>query len=444
MATITPHARSSLRRTACDRCRHSKLRCFRDENQQKCARCLRLELRCEVAPAKPPGRPRKVMSIPVAADIPTDDVEVLSPQSIERNHSPEAGGSVLPGQSPENLLLGLDNHIQVNSPLSQMSSALQSGGDGFNLTSILPLSEFRTPEWFETSCFDPEPPNRDPLEVHSLFTAKLDRHECFKELSQLNVDLHVHWGVLKELIDTGQIKFSSFIDHLPPPAGDGVSRAEKLLIMSQRFQQAVTNLNWVVKHEPKPLHATMPVIFDEENVLDPLLDIAGPLPTSFSQDTGSYPTTSESRGVMTESDELLETPFVCLLVSCYVQMIQLFEIMFVHVHRRIDGLDRDRLTLSDPGKGITMGAFYIYSGRLQSMFYCQAVLYFLENIERGLGILLEQMEHSASGLLSHPQHFNLLQRELGGQVCEGISERVRALRETVEKARICSLQDVGW
>lgn len=336
------------------------------------------------------------------------------------------------------MLPGHDDYQQVNTIFGQKPLPSHSNINGWTLTSVAPLPDFRVPDWYEMSCFDAGfLPIRDPLDVHSLFSARLDRTECIKELSQLNVDLHVQCQNLRELIDTGRIKFSTFTDHLPPPAGDGVSLAEKLLIMSQRFQQAVTNLGWVVKNEPRPPSTTAPIAIDDDPAVDPLLKNSG---SSVGQAAGG------SNEYVTEQDDgLLETPFVFLLVSCYVQMIHLWEIMYFHVHRRILGVDHDQLTLSDPGKGIQMGAFYIFSGRLQSMFFCQAVLYFVENIDRGLGILPEQRaQGGGSGLLGHPQHFGLLQRELGGQVNEGVNERVRALRDSVERARICSLQDVGW
>lgn len=315
--------------------------------------------------------------------------------------------------------------------------------NGFHINAVMPHSEFRAPEWYEATVSDSGfVPSRDPLEVHSLFTVRLDRHECFKELSQLNVDLHVHRQALGELIDTDRIRFSTFTDHLPPPNGDGVSLAEKLLIISQRFQQAITNLCWVFNNDPKPLHATAVAVVDDDMVLDPLLNMTGPFPMSPDQEIRSEQGISGGNAI--EQDGLLETSFVCLLVSCYVQMISLWEIMFVHVHRRINGVDMDQLTLSDPGKGVQMGAFYIFSGRLQSMFYCQAVLYFLDNIDRGLCILPEQREQGITGLLSHPQHFHLLQRELGGQFSKWQNERVRALRYSVEEGRLSAQQDIGW
>ncbi|KAI0834229.1 hypothetical protein F5Y06DRAFT_173487 [Hypoxylon sp. FL0890] len=451
----TPHARSSLRRTACDRgrCRQSKLRCLRDENREKCVRCLRLELRCEVAPAKPPGRPRKVVSTPSLLEA-TSHAESSTPRSSPeslgtgdhsppRAQTPDSRNRAPPDQGLGNVLPRLDGERHVIGEFGHTPLPSHSDVNGYSFTSLVPHPEFRTPEGYETGCFDPgPPPSRDPLEVHSLFTAKLDRHECLKELSQLNVDLHNQWMALQALMDSDRINFAAFCEHPPPPAGDGVSLAEKFLIMSQRFQQAITNLNWVVKNEPRPLHPIAPAILDDDMVLDPLLNIEGPLPIPRNPD----PETSQSapEGTVAEHNQLLETPFACLLVSCYVQLISLWEVMFIHVNRRVSGEDRSQLTLSDPSKGIQMGAFYIFSGRLQSMFFCQAVLYFQDNIDRGLGILPEQREQGWSGLLSHPQHFNLLQRELGGGVSKGGSERVRELRDAVERTRVFSFHDIGW
>ncbi|KAL7623674.1 hypothetical protein AAE478_005226 [Parahypoxylon ruwenzoriense] len=457
MATA-PRLRSSLRRTACDRCRHSKLRCFRDanqENQEKCARCLRLDLRCEVAPARPPGRPRKVISTtPAVSGLPADrdSASLRSPEICRGSPGPPQGAIPLPGESPEILSDFDDNQaITQSDDIPNHVSAYNGGGDSLSLVPVLPLSRLRGAEWYETSRFDSgfSLPPRDPLDVHNLFTAKLDRHECLKELSQLNMDLHTQWHVLQNLRDNDNVRFSTFTDHPPPPVGDSVSLAEKLLIMSQRFQQAITNLSWVVKNEPKCLCGTdtPPIaVSEDELILDPLLrGASGPSSTaSRGRGAGSEQAPTEYNGKVTTQNGLLDTPFVCALVSCYVQVINLWEIMYFHVRRRIEGLDKDRLMLSDPSKGIQMGAFYIFSGRLQSMFFCQAVLYFLGNIDRALGILPEQREQGAPGLLSHPQHFSFLQRELGGLDGDGKSERTRILRDEIEWARLCSFKDVGW
>ncbi|KAI1456493.1 hypothetical protein F4805DRAFT_225872 [Annulohypoxylon moriforme] len=442
MAT-TPHPRSSLRRTACDRCRHSKLKCFRDENQLKCARCLRLELRCEVAPAKPPGRPRKVPLAPVILSESTDNIDVLSPQLLESGSQStveeDAQCSFSQSQNSDDFQLGDFNHA----PLASYNNI-----NGFFLALMPPMPEFKMPEWHETSRFDPGfAPSRDPLEVHTLFTAKLDRQECLKELSQLNVDLHVLDQALQGLDNEGKLNFAAFCSHYPPPDGDGVSFAEKFLIMSQRFQQTITNLSWVVKNDPKPLQDAVSVVDNNDLPLDPLLNIDGPLPLSLNQQgvnrQGENNHITPEEGVPNQG-EPLETPFTCLLVSCYVQLIHLWETMWHHVRNRTSGVDRSELTLSDPSKGVQMGAFYIFSGRLQSMFFCQAVLYFLDNIDRGLSILPEQREQGVSGLLSHSQHFDLLQRELGGEVREGESERVRSLKDLIEKTRVFTLNDIGW
>lgn len=297
--------------------------------------------------------------------------------------------------------------------------------------------------------------------MHSLLATKLDQRSCMRELSQLNIDLHDQWKTLQDLED---VKFATFVDHPPPPVGDGVSVAEKLLLLSQRFQQAIANLTWVLQSEDggRKFGAFTGDVVDENNDGDdenndddddnnddatPTSPIPTP-PTPAPHDTPDHP---------------LPTPFTCLLTSCFVQTISLWELMFMHVQRRTSGIDRYPLftlpthplsssssshAYADPSKGIQMGAFYIWSGRLQGMFFCQAVLYFVENIERGLGALPEQQRKGGGGLLSHPRNHEFLQRELGGSgvgMGKGAgagSDRVRALKSLVEKSRLCSLRDV--
>ncbi|KAI8958860.1 hypothetical protein F5Y11DRAFT_25637 [Daldinia sp. FL1419] len=452
MAT-TPHARSSLKRTACDRCRRSKLRCLRDENQEKCTRCLRLDLYCSVAPAKPPGRPRKATaSKPARGDLVADtngsSIQLIEQESHGAADAANTPCSIPPSQNPYSLLPGLDDFAQVNSLFNEtqsLPSLPQSDINDLDLNLTLPFSDLRTPEWNEVNRLNPgSPPSRDPLEVHSLFTAKLDRHECLKELSQLNVDLHSHWKALQELDESGKVNFVTFVDHPPPPAGDGVSLAEKFLIMAQRFQQAITNLIWVVKHEPESLYQPGRVVSDDGTAADSWPYVAHPL----SAPPPPPPPREESHqaalgDILAEQYALLITPFACVLVSCYVQMINLWEVMFFHAHRRAIGVDRSPLNLSDPSKGIQLGAFYMFSGRLASMFYCQTVLYFLDNIDRGLGILPDQRQQGVSGLISHPRHFDMLQKELGGGLIEGVNERVWTLKDTVEKARLQSVNEAG-
>ncbi|KAI1471040.1 uncharacterized protein F4812DRAFT_164489 [Daldinia caldariorum] len=475
MAT-TPHPRSSLRRTACDRCRQSKLRCLRNGDQGKCTRCLRLDLCCSVAPAKPPGRPRKLVPARTGGGNLGTNPRVSSNQflgSINHNALPRRS-STSPHPSPDNLPPGLDGFPQIDdlsneTPLLSRNESNSFFGSHF----MLPFSEHCTPEWNEANYLNAGcSPNRDPLEVHSLFTAKLDRHECLKELSQINVDLHGHWQTVQELNDSGKVNFVTFVAHPPPPAGDGISLAEKLLIMAQRFQQAITNLIWVVKHESKPLYRPGHVVVNDEAATNspssyPLSQPLGPEERERHQATQPAPEEDPSA----QQADPSTTPFACVLVSCYVQLVRLWETMFFHAHRRAAGLDRYPLALSDPSKGVQLGAFYVYSGRLASMFYCQAALYFLDNIDRGLGIVSPEQQQQqqqrgaaapASGLLSHPRHLDMLRRELrageGGEEEEEeeeeeelgsggsdgvISKRVKALRDAIERARLSSVHDTG-
>ncbi|KAI1084609.1 hypothetical protein F5B20DRAFT_575929 [Whalleya microplaca] len=421
--------RSSLRRTACDRCRHSKLRCFRDEDQPKCSRCLRLELSCEIAPARRPGRPRKADSTPAAVEAPDQNI---NHQSLEPTHSPLTLPAGAPTPQSQDIPEARD-YVQNDDLYGHVSYV----SDMFNAAPVFSPPEPRSIE-YGTIWGDGATPIRDPLNLHNLFEVKLDRHECLKELSQLNVDYHVQWQALKDNMDT--VRFSTFVNHPPPPAGDGICLAKKLLIMSQRFQQALVNLNWVVKNEPRSI-ITTDVVWDNADLpVDPLINVTDSsiLPELF---TGNDQ--PDCHDDATVNDGMIDTPLVCVLVSCYVQMISLWESLFFHITRRMKGLDTERLSFSDPSKGLQMGVFYIFSGRLQGMFLAQAVQYFLVNIDRELGILPEQRRQGMQGLLSQPHHFKLLQRELGSEENKE-SDRPSALRESVEHVRVSALTQTGF
>ncbi|KAI1746165.1 hypothetical protein F4680DRAFT_442434 [Xylaria scruposa] len=61
----TSGSRSSLRRSACDRCRSMKLKCMRDSNYpQTCLRCMQTAVHCLTGPAKPLGRAARAAASP--------------------------------------------------------------------------------------------------------------------------------------------------------------------------------------------------------------------------------------------------------------------------------------------------------------------------------------------------------------------------------------------
>ncbi|ETN44899.1 uncharacterized protein HMPREF1541_09774 [Cyphellophora europaea CBS 101466] len=51
---------NGLQRTACDRCRHHKLKCNRDEGLKQCRRCIRAGQQCLTGTARKAGRPQKL------------------------------------------------------------------------------------------------------------------------------------------------------------------------------------------------------------------------------------------------------------------------------------------------------------------------------------------------------------------------------------------------
>ncbi|KAH8158110.1 hypothetical protein CIB48_g10133 [Xylaria polymorpha] len=70
-------SRSSLRRSACDRCRTMKLKCLRDRNYpQTCLRCFRTAAQCLTGPAKPLGRAARAAAGPSRDPVKLQEAEI--------------------------------------------------------------------------------------------------------------------------------------------------------------------------------------------------------------------------------------------------------------------------------------------------------------------------------------------------------------------------------
>ncbi|KAI8634471.1 hypothetical protein F5Y19DRAFT_212465 [Xylariaceae sp. FL1651] len=415
---MSSSSRSTLQRTACDICRKHKLKCLRDNTHPDCLRCVRLHLRCEIAPARRPGRPRKdatkidgddEVDSSAAADAAEPASARYLPPQVES--LPPVDGSRLPSDPP-----GCFPQLPTDNYYFRLTAAL-AGPQPWGI-------DFAT-------IGNPSVPSTANLDLKNPFAASLSKDQCLQELLQLNRDFHIQWQAIQAM--EGNVSFETFIGHLPPPFGDGLSIAEKCLMMALRFQQAIINLDWIMKHEPKLLGIS-PQQFSSispdgiGSMMNRLLTIS-----QVDESITSENEVSDNRASTDQPRMFLETPFVCLLVSCYVHTISLFEAMFVHIHRRNHNLDTDPVAHVDPNKGLQMGAFYIFSGRLQGQVIAVIVTYFLDNIERGLGLLPGIRDNSTFGLLSRPQHFELVQSELGSAGRE--SQRPQALRASVEACR---------
>ncbi|RYP83956.1 hypothetical protein DL769_001262 [Monosporascus sp. CRB-8-3] len=279
------------------------------------------------------------------------------------------------------------------------------------------------------------------------YAGSVDQHGCLRELSRLNIDLHAQNTMLRE--NRASVNLAMLLTATHPPEGDGVTTiCERALNFAQKFHAIIDNLDSILKNRSGVYEPSGP-LFDYAE--DPLLAdmFAGQDPSIAMSEDFAY-TIGHDEGPSSPSPD---TPVVLLLVSCYVQIIELFETIFAHIHWRLKHLDTDPIPSFEPAKGLRVGAFYSFDGRMESIVYAQVVACLLDRVERGLGLLPDQQRHgdpgpgfggrTRRGLLSRPHHFDLLQRELGEEG-PGASARPRALRDTVEDARLIMATDTSW
>ncbi|RYP06491.1 hypothetical protein DL764_003142 [Monosporascus ibericus] len=433
-------AKSSLRRTACDRCRAQKLRCLRDGTQPKCTRCTRLGVACEVGRAGRPGRPRRPDVTATAASSastrgdmrPADGFDNAVQNAIDASSQDCVLGN-------EYLPLGGGHHF--------LDDFTREDGDDTNLQSAMSPPPRQDDAIASTSGTQEVVTSRSYFGHGTEFTGSVDQHGCLRELSRLNIDLHAQTTVLRE--NRASVDVAMLVTATHPPKGDGVTTiCERALTFTQKFHDIIDNLDSILKNRSM-VHEPSGALFHYAE--DPLLaDMFAGLGPSIAMSEGFVYTTGQDEGPSSPSPD---TPVVLLLVSCYVQIIELFEIIFVHIHRRLKHLDTDPIPYFDPAKGLRIGTFYSCDGRLESIIYTQVVACLLDRVERGLGLLPDPQRYddpgpgfggrSRCGLLSRPHHFDLLQRELG-QKGPGTSARPRALRDAVENARLIMATDTSW
>ncbi|RYP70895.1 hypothetical protein DL771_005145 [Monosporascus sp. 5C6A] len=432
--------KSSLRRTACDRCRAQKLRCLRDGTHPKCTRCTRLGVACEVGRAGRPGRPRRpdVATTAVASTSGSGDTHPTNGSDETVQNATDA--------SSQDRMLG-DEYLALGGGGHFLGEFTGRDGDGTNLLSGMSPPPRQDDAIASTFCNQGVATSRSYFGYGAEFTGSVDQNGCLRELSRLNIDLHAQTTVLRENRASVNVAMLMADTHLLEGGGE-MTICERALNFAQKLHAIMDNLDSILKNRSRVYEPSGP-LFDYAE--DPLLAdmFAGQDPSiAMSQDFAYTVGHDEGR-----SSPSPDTPVVLLLVSCYVQIIELFETIFVHIHRRLKYLDTDPIPNFDPTKGLRIGAFHSSDGRMESIVYTQVVACLLDRVERGLGLLPDQQRcddpgpglggRTRRGLLSRPHHLDLLHRELG-EKGPGASARPRALRDTVESARLIMATDTSW
>ncbi|KAK7753786.1 hypothetical protein SLS62_004151 [Diatrype stigma] len=503
--------KSSLRRTACDRCRMQKLKCLRDdEGQPRCIRCTRLNVACEVGRTGRPGRPRKPNPGPNLA-APTSAAATNPNEGFGCRGAAPDGAIRYPAMAtnqPQDLLFG-DGNGGLDAATED--TFVGGGGGGGDFATIggagdydldldldlppqdsepLPPPPSPPPELSQDNDDDDSPRINPTLTNDQEITPRYcilqgggsapnipptaSQHECLRELSQLNVDLHAQAAMLKAA-DPASINLGTFVCATPPPAGDGLTICERSLDYAQRLHRTMGALRWVLNHhqqqqqpravrhksapplsghggngaDTEALHGHYQNLRNGGNGGSGFENLAAPAPSPPPPPATGTPEDEEvDYGGEAGGPPAPDAPVALLLVSCYAQLVGLLEAIFHHVHRRLASLDVGPMPDYDPAKGVQLGVFYSLDGRLAGMVYAQIVGCLLDRIELGLGIA--GAAAGAGGLLSEPRYFELLQRELflsgsgGGNGRESRSARPQELRDAVERARLTMAMDASW
>ena len=416
--------KTSLRRTACNRCRSHKLRCLRDDaSQPKCDRCNRLNAVCEIGKAGRPGRPRKQCLVNSTASSGSTSTHSINSRNAQDETERHAIGPL------HYLLAGAKLPIAA---FDSDGDDLATGTDDFGLTPSFPWCPVDDEVNLSTELVGVVPAVDPPRRTKPAPTYT-QQHECLRDLSHLYVDLHADTSILRQNRETENI--FTFFWAVPKPVGDGSMLFERLLNYAQSLNRIMSNLDRALRYSAEAYQESRQSQHDENSF-------------------HATPGTKEPRmpGISTMEDDqgrpTLDTPVVLLLVSCYAQIIEILEILIAIANKRLETIFENRQLDFSPTRGFQIGSFYSCDGRMEGLAYLQTLTCLLDRIERGLGLPPDPRyiipPSGRSALLSCPHHFELLHNELGSKGPEGKSTRPQELRDSIESARLMMLSDTSW
>lgn len=383
-----------------------------------------------MAATRRPGRPKKA---PAIAQTP----ESLSMENQPPDHAADFGGvfsldltlddgtSMTQGAEFFNVPMGLDEMNGALSLANTRNSADPGGldlplGDGSMLCRLMAEGkELKNPSW--------------------------DMHQCFKELSELNVDLHAQMNAIRERSSNIGIGVYICIDSTNMNQS-GFTFAERALTAVQKFHDIITRVEWLLCQRPMSdghrdlvNHDVGAVLFDGSLNFFPEVSPTGlPSPESIS---GTAYTDGQVK------PPKLEMAVVLVVISCYVQLVNIFFDICDCLQKYLKTLDKNEtIPAIDSVRFFQMGSFCVSDGRLQGLMFCTIVTHYLDRLERILGLLPSHRRQSVPiqhVLLDRPQYRELLEKELEDEGITGCTSP-KKLRDTVENLRRVLLADPSW
>lgn len=369
-AAALPEARSHSpwRRSACDRCRSQKLRCTRkkeDDTSTPCTRCLRIRFPCFTSPAKPPGRlaHRRAQA---ANNASLCDVAQRQPPFVSlpgSGHAMTSGDQMACGnplyapwpytqQGSEHPLVMEDSSMII--PWADASHAIDAFD--FSVHSNTLLMDTHTlcgnhhihpSTQHQTSTMSlPSPPEYQPFNPEDGFTMKpIPTHKSSRQEDPGVLLASLQQSLSKQLLDTKSLpRDFSILDTLLPgstkptdgldPLSSVLSSTSELIEISQLFHRPTDESS----------HKRSPSITDDS--------VQGasrwPSPASSSSQIPSQgysagPSTAASSpssstivdpalgGAPQRKNHQLNGANLLTMVSCYLQLITIYDAIFGHV-----------------------------------------------------------------------------------------------------------------
>lgn len=274
----------------------------------------------------------------------------------------------------------------------------------------------------------------------------LDMHQCLKELSELNVELHAQINKAKPKYGNGKLGTYICIDASSGRDQSGYTFGELALLAIQKYYRIIETVELLRRQSAEDqensniadLHNSMGM-FDTQLDLFPEVASTGlPSPEPYYDGLYSWKSLEIPR---------IETALVLVIISCYVQLIDIFSHIFATIQVYLETLkNHETIPPIDAIRFFQMGSFCIWDGRLQGLLFCTVITHYLDRIERVLGLLPDNRRQSnpiEHPLLDRPQYRELLERELEG---EGTSGRIgsKRLRDTVDSLRRLLMADPSW
>ncbi|KAK1984850.1 hypothetical protein LZ30DRAFT_747611 [Colletotrichum cereale] len=459
--------RALATRTACDRCREHKLRCLRSQGQgagTACVRCARAGESCVTGAPRPLGRsrvgpddthrriPRHSVFVSVTAPRSAALASPLPAASVTGGPG-EPGTAALTGSSREELVASPPNCRSEDSfePFHGTLTADPAELSGMLLDEGAPGSEETPDDAVVIDALDLGFPDDDatalsdlvgvsdtgaffPMELEAdlgeLYGGGGDQPATSKSLSALSGAHNPSFCVdpafmLRSLPGGSALDVANRLPQRQPSPGSGGDVLVRLARLNQGIAHQLSRMDTFVMGVPSTalLDSCVDKVADlQVNPILPALESTAELAAIIRQVVSPV----RDHG----SSSPLNTPVVLMCLSGHIQLLQVYDAIFSHVHRSLGGL-RDILGFFEDLPGFThISGLPPVKGDLYIKIMIQVAQHNLASVERALGLpadlCLSARRACPRGLLSYadsPEPF----RSIMGQACSPSEKSGRAL-----------------